>query len=481
MRTEPSANAATEAWHNDLLDRKSDGVFLTGFLIRKIAERAKRGDTKSFVLNIDAEWGQGKSYFLDNMKKMLEEQQHVVAHVNAWTDDHADDPLIAVMAAIEKVVNEKSAAKSKKPLNKLTKIGGQLAAAATKGLIKQAAHRYLGEDAWKEMSDAVGAEPADALKSAGEDAAKKMEELYDSEGKALLEKFHVAQRTIAEFKKQLKEVVASFRAGLKCPLFILIDELDRCRPTYAVALLERVKHLFDVDEIVFVMATDTEQLRHSIGALYGINFAAGRYLRRFFDETYRFEEASPSAFVEQQFFDIDETKLLGSPVLTPSEFCARAFTAFNLSLRDMQQCTDIIRNCVTVWEAKSKLVLLALLPLVILQQRRVHVSYESVNDQFGETVWNNLDFNMWDRSRARKMFDGQALFQRLVGAASRSNLYELANGDEDDLEMRVCTNIFREEIQVRFPQGINLKAAPRSLITSYPELVRSVGRLSPRG
>lgn len=440
MQREKAISMTSVAWDDDLLDRKSDAVFLMDFLVRKIAERGRRGGTKSFVLNIDAEWGQGKSYFLDNMRRMLEEQQYVVAYVNAWTDDHADDPLIAVMAAIEAAVNGKPQVKSKKPLKKLTQIGGQLAAAATKGLIKQAAQRYLGEDAWQQMSEAVGAEPADALKSASQDAAKKMEDLYDSEGKALLEKFHVGQRTITEFKKLLAEVVASFKAGTERPLFILIDELDRCRPPYAVALLERVKHLFDVDEVVFVMATDTEQLKHSIGALYGVNFAAGRYLRRFFDETYRFEEASPSAFVEQQFSDIDSTKLFASPTVAPAEFCAHAFMAFNLSFRDMQQCTDIIRNCVTVWEQESPLVLLALIPLVVLQQQRAQVSYGFADEQFGTIKWDKLDFNQWDISRNKKMFNGMALSRRLVGVANKLDLHALTSKDDDDLELRVCSD-----------------------------------------
>jgi hypothetical protein len=69
------------AWSNDLLDRKSDALFLIDFLIRKIEERGSRGTIKSFVLNIDAGWGHGKTYFLQNLRKTLEERQHIVAYV----------------------------------------------------------------------------------------------------------------------------------------------------------------------------------------------------------------------------------------------------------------------------------------------------------------------------------------------------------------------------------------------------------------
>lgn len=69
--------------------------------------------------------------------------------------------------------------------------------------------------------------------------------------RATLEKFNRGKKSIAEFKAQLGKVLESFRSKSKLPLFVLVDELDRCRPPYAVTLLERVKHLFDVDDVVF--------------------------------------------------------------------------------------------------------------------------------------------------------------------------------------------------------------------------------------
>ena len=49
----------------------------------------------------------------------------------------------------------------------------------------------------------------------------------------------------------------------------MVDELDRCRPSYAVELPEVVKHLFTVDGVVFVIAVNRAELTHSIRALYG--------------------------------------------------------------------------------------------------------------------------------------------------------------------------------------------------------------------
>jgi len=66
----------------------------------------------------------------------------------------------------------------------------------------------------------------------------------------------------------------------------LIDELDRCKPSYSIQLLETIKHLFNVEGVYFIVATASEQLSHSINAVYGEKFESKRYLNRFFDQEY---------------------------------------------------------------------------------------------------------------------------------------------------------------------------------------------------
>lgn len=66
-------------------------------------------------------------------------------------------------------------------------------------------------------------------------------------------------------------------------LIVFVDELDRCRPSYAVRLLERIEHYFINDRITFVFSVNLEQLQHTIKNFYGNDFDACRYLDRFFD------------------------------------------------------------------------------------------------------------------------------------------------------------------------------------------------------
>lgn len=84
------------------------------------------------------------------------------------------------------------------------------------------------------------------------------------------------------------------------PLMVMIDELDRCRPSYAVEFLEVAKHMFSVDRIVFVLAVNSDQLAHSVRALYGHDFDAEGYLRRFFDVDFRMPEPDRQAFIRAQ-------------------------------------------------------------------------------------------------------------------------------------------------------------------------------------
>ena len=475
-------------WHDDLLHRREDALFLKDFLAAKVKDRGQRGIRRSFVLNIDARWGQGKSYFLAKFEETLKADGFVVARINAWNDDHADDPLIAVMAGIDASIKSNTDVKKSagKPLGKLAQIGGQVVAAGAKGLIKQAAKKYLGEDTLEDLSEIIGDASADAVGGAGNEIGTKLSELYDAEGKALFENFHRAKQSIEEFKRQLGRVLESFKSKSKLPLFVLVDELDRCRPTYAVALLERVKHLFEVDDVVFVMATDTSQLRHSIRALYGPEFDAGRYLLRFFDQTYRFEEPAIHDFVAAQFVGIDEEKLYGCPKLTPAAFSSQTFAAFGLSLRDIEQCIDVLKNCVTVWPNRFPLTLLVLLPLVIGQQQRIIPSFAGGFRSELEGVLHHtiegwfVDFDIWERHTAKKkVFDGWRTFEMITKLACTETLPQITNrGMTEDADDKLAYNLFTDELSRRFSQGYQSNNLPVSLIRDYPRLVRSVGRLT---
>ena len=95
------------------------------------------------------------------------------------------------------------------------------------------------------------------------------------------------------------------------PLVVMIDELDRCRPSYAVELLETAKHLFAVDHIIFVLAVNRSELAHAIRALYGSGFDAEGYLGRFFDVDFVLPAPERDAFIEDRLTAIQIDDCLG--------------------------------------------------------------------------------------------------------------------------------------------------------------------------
>lgn len=468
----------SDVWSNDLLDRKHDAAFLQEFLVNRAAERAAAGLPSSYVLNLNAAWGQGKSFFLERFSRDLEAAGHVVASVNAWRDDYAEDPLLSVMAAVDSAIQRDNLipAKTKALGKKLGAISGQVVVAAAKGAVKQLGHRYLGEAA-KEIADLLSI----AVDGAGAEAGTALDKILDDEAKSLLEKFKAGQKTIEKFKASLTTFIGSLDEKKQAPVFILIDELDRCRPTYAVALLERVKHLFDIDGIVFVIATDTDQLQHAIGAVYGASFDSKKYLNRFFDSSYAFENPSYRSFVEL----LSEQSPLnaGKISLLPNEDVKRFITGgvdyFGLTLRDTNQMYDLLSNVVTMWQQNIPIQLCVLLPLVIGHVLGINIS---VTAEFAtEMLRLSAQKGRQDQWIVSGYNDKQAemtVFQAFVSMSSMTlrEIYELeVSGNINGW----ITQAFQNEFQQTQSPAARNSQVRKSIIQTYPALIRSAGRLQP--
>jgi predicted KAP-like P-loop ATPase len=80
-----------------------------------------------------------------------------------------------------------------------------------------------------------------------------------------------------------------------CSLIIFIDELDRCRPLYAIECLERIKHIFGIKRLIFVLSIDKKNLAKSIQSQYG-NIDTNNYLRRFIDLEFDLKNPSIDKF-----------------------------------------------------------------------------------------------------------------------------------------------------------------------------------------
>lgn len=108
-------------------------------------------------------------------------------------------------------------------------------------------------------------------------------------------------------------------------LVVFIDELDRCKPSYAVQLLERIKHYLCDEKITFVFSVNLGELQHTIKHYYGNTFDACRYLDRFFDMRITLPPADKTAFYK-------EMGLESSYVL--EKICRKVIDTYNMELRE---------------------------------------------------------------------------------------------------------------------------------------------------
>lgn len=134
-----------------------------------------------------------------------------------------------------------------------------------------------------------------------------MAKLSESLSKDLIDEYSKNKGAIFKFKENLRKILTS-ESGEPENLYIFVDELDRCRPTYAIELLERIKHLLDIEGLVFVLAMDKEQLSHSVKAIYGNEFESKGYLKRFIDIEYALPNSELDTFIDKlyQTFGFDQ-------------------------------------------------------------------------------------------------------------------------------------------------------------------------------
>lgn len=220
------------------------------------------------VLAIDAAWGNGKTTFLNIWAQYLQNQGFPIIKFNAWETDFSGDPFVALSKELT-------------------------------GGLKEYTHESMAQTI-EETTKAVLLSAVPGLIQLGAAGIPVVGQALASYAEGRLSAYQQAKESVPEFRRALQKMtvdVSTSKGGR--PLIVMIDELDRCRPSYAVELLEVAKHLFAVGHIVFVLAVNRSELAHSIKALYGNEFDAQGYLRRFFDVDFVLPAPDRTAFIKE--------------------------------------------------------------------------------------------------------------------------------------------------------------------------------------
>ena len=170
-------------------------------------------------------------------------------------------------------------------------------------------------------------------------------------------------------------------------ILVIIDELDRCRPDYAIRFLETIKHVFEVTHVTFFLAVDKEQLIHCIRGVYGSDFDAKKYLERFGDVWLRLPDSSRADFItgvlESVRFDsylpegINNSEALDG--ITANDMMAAVLGKAKLNLREIEKIVSEIRAM--MWLARDQIKDCAIGVIALALARHIEpISYEVLNN-----------------------------------------------------------------------------------------------------
>ena len=199
------------------------------------------GEEMSRTISLNADFGNGKTTFLEMFENFIndEKKNYNVLFINAWESDFYKEPVIAILSELLNFVEQDSSMQDRLKKKFFD---------AIPNMLNQTIKAGLGFDA------------KDAFKT----------------GENFLIDFNKRKKAIRE----TREVISEFTAKKK--LLIIIDELDRARPDYAVSFLEDMKHFFDIKNVIFLVAVNKKQMESTIRCLYGDRTDFDGYYRKFF-------------------------------------------------------------------------------------------------------------------------------------------------------------------------------------------------------
>lgn len=261
-------------YSEDLLGRNRSG---------EILQELVQSFSNGFVMALNGKWGSGKTTFVRMWQQQMKNDGYTTIYYNSWENDYISDPLISLIAEFKKTIE----IPGEKPLKKFVNAFRKVSEAMVPSFLALAAKKLTGLDL-KELEKAIEKGTEEAI------------DIIDNSVDNYIEQ----QKSIKSFRDALTDFVGLLSP--QKPVIFIIDELDRCKPDFAVKTLERIKHLFSVKNVVFVFAIDREQLSHSIRGYYGSDLIdAEDYLRRFIDIQYDLPVGTIGDIIDNVIKDLD--------------------------------------------------------------------------------------------------------------------------------------------------------------------------------
>lgn len=392
-----------------------------------------------FVLALNNKWGEGKTTFLKMWQQSLNNLEYRTIYFNAWENDFEDNPLIAIMGELQSLESSENKELYDEVVNKAAKIVKNVAPA----LLKALAAKYIDSAVFLE-------------------AVKNTSEALSESFAADVESYSSRKKGIAEFRSSLKKFVADESNGKT--LVFIIDELDRCRPSYSVTLLEQIKHLFTVPNIAFVLSVDKIQLGYAIKGVYGSeNIDSDEYLRRFIDLEFSLPQPQPDLYYHYlyNYFEFDDFfKYLSQivPNQNPSEMflqaCSLLFNGSNITLRQQEK---ILSHCRLVLRAydQRKLIVPSVVLFLSISKNIYPKKYKDLRmknlsvAEIQQEVLNSINLKI-DYNSIYKVISLEAYIAVLYG-----EYIAVDNGKFGEYRSAIKSNVGNIDIQTQFERTVN--------------------------
>ena len=284
--------------------------------------------SEATVMSIEAPWGFGKTTFVKIWQQYLINNGFLAIYFNAWENDYSNEPLGSFISSITSDIDKLDVFNEEKVTADLKKVGGAILSKGIPILLAALTHGILNGSNFDTIEKFI---------SDGD-----LSKLVDESSSLAIEALIKQKEDIASFKKTLGKLTEAIdKTEKELPLVIFIDELDRCKPNFALDLLESIKHIFSVSDIFFIVSIDRESLQNSLETLYGSRFDCDGYLRRFFDFSFQLNQSSVDIldFIGAEFKKLDMLKLLqnSAPPNNPITLISDVVIEKKFSIRKLQQ------------------------------------------------------------------------------------------------------------------------------------------------
>lgn len=316
-------DAIRELLNSDPLDRNKNLKVMLNFL---------NNIEGQLVLNLDGYWGTGKTIFLKQLEFINQQEfefptqvtkmnnpsivkkfkeKYEVLYFNAWENDLYESPLESLIFQLILKLEEtdKDEAKIQGRIKKLDSLLKQAGILTADIALKKISAGFI------EFSD---------IKPQNKDITKTITSMNEK------------KTAIAKLLKLISDSV-------KKTILIVVDELDRCKPSYAIEFLEIVKHLFSSEKIVFLFASNKEELTNTVKLIYGQDFDGYKYLNRFFDFEFTLPKINSKKYLEYKFSDELKLNWYHGKVI------AKVCDYFNFTMRDIDRYISLCSTLTDFW------------------------------------------------------------------------------------------------------------------------------------